>query len=164
MSDKTKQNKANNKGEQERGNYTSSSGKSGTAFATTSSARTSSPATGIKSDPSTQIKANSSEPSLLGKPQGNTERTGNQKNTAEVIVRFDVGFSNRLYIRGQGNGLNWQKGQEMENVGPDRWRWIAKNPTTGPCEFKVLINDSRYETGSNHRLNQGEKAEYTPHF
>jgi hypothetical protein len=36
-----------------------------------------------------------------------------------IIAKFDVGHGNALYIRGDGNGLDWDKGVLMENAGDD---------------------------------------------
>lgn len=80
-----------------------------------------------------------------------------------VLVKYDIGFGNMLYIRGQGAGLNWDKGQMMKNVGPDEWKWETDLPFN-ECEFKVVINDQMYEAGDNHHLARGAKVEYTPRF
>ena len=88
---------------------------------------------------------------------------GSKNHTSKVIVKFDVGFSNALHIRGQGAGLNWEKGKLMKNTGTDTWVWETDVPIEN-CQFKVLINDEWYEAGENHRLNHGKIIEYTPRF
>lgn len=80
-----------------------------------------------------------------------------------ITVKYDIGFSNQLYIRGQGANLSWDKGQPFKNVKSDEWVWETDTPFTR-CEFKVLINDRIYETGDNHVLNHGAALLYTPHF
>ena len=81
----------------------------------------------------------------------------------KVTVRYDAGFSNNLYIRGSGAGLNWERGVMLKNIGPDEWVWEASGPISD-CEFKVLINDQRFEQGENHHLQDGKVVQYTPTF
>lgn len=91
------------------------------------------------------------------------KRVEQANHTTKVIVKYDVGFKNSLYIRGHGGGLNWEKGKLMKNIGPDTWVWETDAPIQA-CEFKVLINDTVYEVGENHPLKNGKNAEYTPRF
>ena len=90
-----------------------------------------------------------------------TDKKGGAK--TRVTVKYDVGFSNQLSIRGKGANLNWEKGQPLKNVKPDEWIWETDVPFT-QCEFKVLINDRVYENGDNHQLNTGSTIVYTPRF
>ena len=86
-----------------------------------------------------------------------------KKMISRITVKYDVGFNNRLYIRGNGGGLNWDHGQVLRNVGPDEWVWETTVPIKD-CEFKVLINDSWYEAGENHHLPGGAWVKYNPSF
>ncbi len=80
-----------------------------------------------------------------------------------VIIKYDVGFTNFLSIRGQGAGLSWNKGVPLCNIGPDEWVWESAQ-LSEECEFKVLINDVVYEVGENHRIYRGGIVQYTPQF
>lgn len=80
-----------------------------------------------------------------------------------VLVKYNVGFENNLYIRGNGGGLSWERGVLLKNVSPDEWIWEPSAPVTD-CEFKVLINDVKYETGENHHVGGGKIVQYTPKF
>jgi hypothetical protein len=80
-----------------------------------------------------------------------------------ILVKYDVGFKNHLYIRGNGAGLSWNKGQPLKNIGRDEWIWETQLPFA-ECEFKTLINDERYEQGENHRIVSGKFFQYTPRF
>ena len=82
---------------------------------------------------------------------------------ARIVVRYDVGYDNYLFIRGNGPGLSWEKGVKLKNIGPDEWVWETGCSSCN-CEFKVLINDVQYETGENHHLYDGVVFHYTPHF
>lgn len=81
----------------------------------------------------------------------------------KIIVKCDVGFGNALYIRGKGAGLNWEKGKKLTNISADEWVWES-DASFETCEFKVLINDERYENGDNHRLYKGASIRYSPSF
>lgn len=80
-----------------------------------------------------------------------------------VVIKYNVGFANALYLRGRGANLSWNKGIKLQNVSSDEWVWETNTPFSN-CEFKVLINDSVYEAGENHNINCGSDIKYTPHF
>jgi hypothetical protein len=80
-----------------------------------------------------------------------------------VTVKYDVGFSNALYLRGKGANLNWDRGVMLKNVKSNEWLWETDVPFSS-CEFKVLINDRQYEVGENHPLTCGTSIQYTPRF
>lgn len=85
------------------------------------------------------------------------------KGHTRISVKYNVGFGNLLYIRGNGANLDWNKGLPMKNTKSDEWTWESTTPFTN-CEFKVLINDQTFESGPNHQLKSGECVTYVPHF
>lgn len=92
----------------------------------------------------------------------------NEKNKAKsklarVVIHYDVGFNNNIFIRGNGANLRWDKGIMLLNTRPDEWVWEPEQ-SFNSCEFKVLINDTQYEQGDNHILNNENCLEYTPIF
>ncbi len=87
----------------------------------------------------------------------------NSSSKTTIKVKFDVGFSNALYIRGEGKGLSWDHGILLKNTKADEWTW-ENNEAFGSYEFKILINDRIYENGKNHQLKAGESFSYTPNF
>jgi hypothetical protein len=97
--------------------------------------------------------------------QSQHETHSDKKGTGKtkITVKYDVGFSNQIFIRGKGAHLSWDKGQPLKNVKPDEWVWETDVSFTS-CEFKVLINDRVYENGDNHHLNAGSTLVYSPHF
>lgn len=88
-----------------------------------------------------------------------TKRTGNTR----VIVHCNTGFGNMLFLRGDGAGLNWEKGVALRNINEDTWVWETERPFT-QCSFKVMLNDNRYEQGENHPLVCHEQVECYPTF
>lgn len=81
-----------------------------------------------------------------------------------VVVRFDTGPGHHLYIRGQGAGLDWERGLPMSNQGADCWVWETKADIPTDCEFKLLIDDQTYEEGPNHQLVNREICTIRPQF
>lgn len=86
-----------------------------------------------------------------------------KENYGKVTVKYDVGFSNALYIRGNGANLSWEKGTQLKNTKPDEWIWEPTTPFNN-CEFKILINDKKYEEGENHHLHSGSNIQINPKF
>lgn len=81
----------------------------------------------------------------------------------KVKVKYNAGFGNNLFIRGEGAGLSWEKGVPMKNVATDRWEWETNHPFD-KCLFKILINDVRYEKGENHQVFLAKTIEIAPRF
>lgn len=91
-----------------------------------------------------------------------TTEKNNQSKTV-IRVNYDVGFSNQLFIRGEGANLSWDKGQLLTNLKSDEWIW-STDSQFDRCEFKVLINDQVFEKGENHFVHNGASVQYTPSF
>ena len=90
------------------------------------------------------------------------ERRGHAVIT-QVIVHFDCGFGNNLFIRGEGASLKWDEGILLRNVKPSQWFWETHEPFD-LCQFKILINDCCYEQGDNHLLSCGKVLVVEPIF
>jgi hypothetical protein len=80
-----------------------------------------------------------------------------------IIIKYDSGFNNTLFLRGKGANLSWEKGIPLKNFKSDEWVWETETSFT-TCEFKVLINDNLYEIGENHLIACGTSLQYTPKF
>ena len=111
-----------------------------------------------KATNSTVVRKNRRTPSV-----GRTKRTVGNKPTT-VLANIDVGFGNRLFIRGNGCGLTWDKGIEMSLVNGNCWKWESKDPNnTTNFEFKILLNDELWSAGDNYLANKAT-TEVTPVF
>ncbi len=80
-----------------------------------------------------------------------------------IIARVDVGFGNSLYLRGEGNGLSWNKGTPLENVGPYEWTF-STTQAKGDLSFKFLINDEKWAEGDNLTVAKGDTSISSPVF
>lgn len=83
----------------------------------------------------------------------------------KVVIKFNCGFSNNLYIRGEGvTGLSWEKGTPMKCTKADEWVWETDNSFNNKAQIKVLINDKQYELGENHTIDCGKSFTFSPSF
>lgn len=131
--------------------------------------------TQAKNSAKTTPSSDSESSSLLGKSEAvhasqshtisETLSTGAKKRgpITRIIVKYDVGFNNAIYLRGEGANLNWNHGVILKNIKADEWCWET-DLLFNKCEFKVLINDRQYELGENHKLQCGTSYVYTPSF
>ena len=80
-----------------------------------------------------------------------------------VDALIDVGFGNLLYIRGDAPGLSWETGVPMDCGGPEAWS-ISMSDVNSSFEYKVLINDIHWESGSNNTAKPGSTTSTSPSF
>lgn len=91
----------------------------------------------------------------------------------EIIVNYDCGYQNAIFIRGSGTKgrgsgsdleeLSWSRGIPLKNISENKWVFECETPK-GTCEYKILLNDEIYEYGGNHILLPSENNFVTPHF
>ena len=79
-----------------------------------------------------------------------------------IEAKIDVGFGNRLFLRGQGEGLSWDHGIPLECVDSQTWRLIV--PAKDKLQFKLLINDSVWAKGEDVVVTPGKRVEIVPAF
>jgi hypothetical protein len=109
------------------------------------------------------LSAKKTKAKQVARPVTRKNSRAKAEKTTKLVVRFDVGFNNKIYIRGGLPSLSWDSGTLLKNVAPDTWVWECDQAFEG-AEFKVLINDRFFEGGVNHSLLCGETREYTPNF
>ena len=103
----------------------------------------------------TKIKAIS--PSIQVKPIASAPLV------TSITAVIDVGYGNALYLRGEGPGLSWAKGVQLDSVAGDRWT-IALPEAGGPVVFKFLINDITWSSGEDYTVAPGTGLTVTPVF
>jgi hypothetical protein len=57
-----------------------------------------------------------------------------------LVVTAYIGIGNRLFIRGEGPGLSWEKGVPLTFVSIGKWRWETSD-AAAPVRFKLYKND-----------------------
>ncbi len=81
----------------------------------------------------------------------------------EVAARIDVGLGNTVFIRGQGDGLNWDKGVPLRCQDASTWIWSTAH-AKGRLVFKLLLNDVVWAQGDDVIVDAGKKIEIVPIF
>lgn len=105
------------------------------------------------------------EPSKGAKkaPKSPKSPSKQNKKITTIVIHYDVGYENQLFIRGNGAELSWDKGILLKNIQSNEWIWET-TASFDEIEFKVLINDSCYEQGANHQTTCGSTLHYSPDF
>ena len=80
-----------------------------------------------------------------------------------VQAKIDVGYGNALYIRGQGDGLSWEKGKRLSSVDASTWVWVT-DQAKDKLVFKLLLNDEVWARGEDLVVEAGQKTELAPSF
>ena len=80
-----------------------------------------------------------------------------------LIATAYIGIGNKLFIRGEGPGLSWEKGVPLQFVSIGKWRWETPD-ATAPISAKLYKNDQiectsvgtlTLEPGHQHEVNAG---------
>jgi hypothetical protein len=111
---------------------------------------------------------------VIAKPASKIAPAGKKKTVAPapapapvvavVIARIDIGFGNALYLRGEGPGLSWDRGVQLDCLGDDHWR-ITLPVADQPIPFKFLVNDLVWSSGpDNFVVEAGDELTLVPVF
>jgi hypothetical protein len=57
-----------------------------------------------------------------------------------LIATSYIGIGNRLFIRGEGPGLSWERGVPLQFISIGKWRWETTDAGS-PITFKLYKND-----------------------
>ena len=94
------------------------------------------------------------------------QRNETQSPTGQMTVvqaKIDVGFGNSIFIRGQGDGLSWDKGIPLSCIDRSAWVWSTKQ-TESKLVFKLLLNDQVWAKGEDVVVEAGKEIEIIPAF
>jgi len=80
-----------------------------------------------------------------------------------VEAKINVEQGNALYIRGQGKGLSWDKGQLLSRGFGGTWIWTTSK-AKGKLLFKLLLNDKVWSKGDQLTVEAGKMIEVAPAF
>ena len=89
-----------------------------------------------------------SEPSLgldldepvVSQSAGPPESVMTSDGATRLVVTAYIGIGNRIFIRGEGPGLSWEKGVPLQFISIGKWRWET-NDATVPLQYKIYKND-----------------------
>lgn len=83
----------------------------------------------------------------------------------KIRVHYNVGLGNTMYLRGDTYPLWWDTGRKMRNVAADVWEYeIERIPAGATLQFKPLINNTTWSTGSNYTVTGGQTTDIYPGF
>ncbi|HTT57481.1 MAG TPA: hypothetical protein VMF63_10250 [Opitutaceae bacterium] len=82
--------------------------------------------------------------------------------TRLTVVSY-IGIGNKLYLRGDGPGLSWDKGVPLQFVSIGRWRWETGD-ASAPVNCKIFKNDKLEAPGGPITLAPGTEQEITAAF
>lgn len=68
------------------------------------------------------------------------ERVISSDGATRLIATAYIGIGNRLFIRGDGPGLSWEKGVPLQFVSIGKWRWETAD-ASAPITVKLYKND-----------------------
>ncbi len=69
-----------------------------------------------------------------------SERVISSDGATRLIATAYIGIGNRLFVRGSGPGLSWEKGVPLQFVSIGKWRWETAE-TAAPVTVKLYKND-----------------------
>ena len=93
-----------------------------------------------------------------------TERVLTSDGATRLVVTAYIGIGNRLFIRGEGPGLSWEKGVPLQFVSIGKWRWETHD-AFAPVRFKLYKNDDLECTALGAQsLDPGHQQEVTAAF
>ena len=86
-----------------------------------------------------------------------------KKIATTIIAQIDIGFGNLLHIRGEGPGLSWDRGLEMDCVADNQWK-VVLGESARPIVFKFLVNDLTWSAGEDYSVEPGASVTLAPTF
>jgi hypothetical protein len=92
-----------------------------------------------------------------------TKSNGNGGSTTALVATAYIGIGNKLFLRGEGPGLSWDKGQLMEFLAIGKWGWKTTD-ASAPVSCKIYRNDEAPMLDDNIVIDPGERAEIAPRF
>jgi hypothetical protein len=57
-----------------------------------------------------------------------------------LLVTAYIGIGNKVYVRGEGPGLSWERGVPLQFVSIGKWRWETAD-ANAPVALKLYKND-----------------------
>jgi uncharacterized protein YoxC len=114
--------------------------------------------------PDLVLESPASADSLPAPPPEISEPAVSADGATRLVVTAYIGIGNRLFIRGEGPGLSWEKGVPLSFVSIGKWRWET-NEASAPVRFRLYKNDETECAGLGERtVAPGAQQELTASF
>lgn len=82
----------------------------------------------------------------------------------KIVINYNAGWGNSIYIRGDTLPLSWNFGQKCDNVHESKWVFELERPSCEQIKFKVLINDVVWQSGEDIEASVGSEVVIWPQF
>ena len=83
--------------------------------------------------------------------------------STSLVATAYIGIGNKLYLRGDGPGLSWERGVPMQFLAIGKWGWTTTEAAV-PVTCRVYRNDDTPMLEENIVIDPGSKSEITPKF
>jgi chemotaxis protein histidine kinase CheA len=101
--------------------------------------------------------------SATEEPGAKVESSASSDGATRLLVTAYIGIGNKLFIRGEGPGLSWDRGVPMQFVSIGKWGW-ASHEATAPVKCKLFKNDDTAALSGEVTLEPGKHVEVTALF
>jgi hypothetical protein len=119
-----------------------------------------------KPKPEDTLAAMSEAPALQESSAENSvamESSTSSDGATRLLATAYIGIGNKLFIRGDGPGLSWDRGVPMQFVSIGKWGW-STHDAAGPIRIKLYKNDDSPALSGELKLEPGRHTETTALF
>lgn len=116
--------------------------------------------------PEDTLAAMSEAPALQESSAENStamESSTSSDGATRLLATAYIGIGNKLFIRGDGPGLSWDRGIPMQFVSIGKWGW-STHDAAGPIRIKLYKNDDSPALSGELKLEPGRHTETTALF
>lgn len=96
-------------------------------------------------------------------PASRAESSSSSDGATRLLATAYIGIGNKLFIRGDGPGLTWDRGVPMQFVSIGKWGWSTQE-AAGPIRCKLYKNDETAALTGEIVLESGRHTEITALF
>ena len=100
---------------------------------------------------------------LSSEAPAKAESSASSDGATRLLATAYIGIGNKLFIRGDGPGLSWDKGVPMQFVSIGKWGW-ATHDAAAPISCKLYKNDETAALTGEVLLEPGKHVEVTALF
>lgn len=86
-----------------------------------------------------------------------------ESSVTSLVATAYIGIGNKLFLRGEGPGLSWERGVPMQFLAIGKWGWTTTDADE-PITCRLFRNDDTPMLDENIVIAPGAKAEVAPRF
>ncbi len=114
-------------------------------------------------EPSVSASSDVADASEAVSSDNGVESSTSSDGATRLLATAYIGIGNKLFIRGDGPGLSWDKGVPMQFVSIGKWGWFTHD-ASGPIHCKLYKNDETAAAIGDIVLEAGRHTEVTAVF